>query len=272
MTPVGIIAGGGSLPRILIASLVRNNRLPVIIGIEGFASPELLDGQTGMMSPLGSAGSMIRFFRQNNVRDIVITGKVTRPELSKVKPDARGLMILAKVAMNYKKGDDAVLKIFRNELERDGFALHGIQDYVPELLAPDGVLGNLAPGENEWASIRFGFDISQDHGRKDLGQSVVVQDETILGLEGPDGTDALIKKVGTIKSFGSGPILVKTCKPQQDRALDLPTIGIETIRNVIAAGFRGIVVQAGETLLVDKDEMIKLCNQSGLFLLGYKKP
>ena len=108
----------------------------------------------------------------------------------------------------------------------------------------------------------------KEHGRQDKGQSVIVQQDTVLGLEGPDGTATLMTKAASIKSAGRGPILVKVCKPQQDRALDMPTIGTQTVETARKCGFAGIVVEAGETLMLEREKVITLCDQYGIFLLG----
>ena len=129
-------------------------------------------------------------------------------------------------------------------------------------------MGTLAPLPEDAESIERGFNAAKEHGRQDKGQSVVVQQDMVLGLEGDDGTAALMKKAAAIKSVGRGPILVKVCKPQQDKALDMPTIGEQTIETARSCGFAGIVVEAGETLILDREKVITLCNEYGIFLLG----
>ena len=122
------------------------------------------------------------------------------PDWAKLKVDARGMKILAKILLRKTLGDDQLLRTLRSELEADGFELKGIQDYVPNLLAPTGLLTAVKPLDEDNENIRLGFNAAKELGRQDKGQSVVVQQETVLGLEGPDGTKALMLKAAQIKS------------------------------------------------------------------------
>lgn len=243
---------------------------PCIVALDGIAEADLYLNRTHLVAGVGMAGAMIAWLKEQGVHYIVMTGALRRPDWSKLKVDARGMKILAKILLKKTLGDDQLLRTLRRELEADGFELKGIQDYVPDLLAPTGLLTTINPLDEDNESIRLGFNAAKELGRQDKGQSVVVQQEAVIGLEGPDGTKALMLKAAQIKSAGRGPILVKVCKPQQDKALDMPTIGLQTIMTAIDCGYVGIVVEAGETLLVDRDEVIDLCNQKNIFLLSIK--
>ena len=213
---------------------------------------------------------MISWLKENDVHDVVMTGALKRPEWSKLKVDPRGMKILAKILLKKSMGDDALLRTLRRELESDGFTLHGIQDFVPGLLAPGGCLGKIAPQSEDWETIRLGYNAAKELGRQDKGQSVIVQQDTVLGLEGNEGTKSLMQKASLIKSQGRGPILVKVCKPQQDRALDMPTIGTHTVETAHEGGFAGIVVEADQTLIVDLENVIRLCDLNGIFIYGLR--
>jgi len=136
---------------------------------------------------------------------------------------------------------------------------------LPELLAEEGALSRLEPTSQQRADIALGIEESQKLGAADLGQSVIVHDGSVIGREDASGTDALIREASTNMRGG---ILVKTCKPQQDRDLDMPTIGPRTIQAAHENGLSGIAVQASETLIADRAETIKLADQYGLFLIG----
>ncbi len=264
----GLIAGAGKLPYILIQTWEQQGLSPVIIAIDGYATPDLYEGRAGATIPLGAAGRMVSFLKDNHVTDIVINGRVTRPDLMKLKPDPRGMMVIAKLLLKKNIGDDALLKIIRAEVEKDGFKLRAIQEFLPEVLTPAGLLTKTPFLDSDKASIEMGFRAARDLGFKDLGQCVVVQNGDIIGLEDVKGTNALIREAGRNKQAGRGPILVKTCKPQQDKSLDLPAAGLSTAREALAAGFSGIVLQAGETLLVDREETIQFCDEHNIFLYG----
>ena len=264
----GLIAGEGSLPYLLLDKWRASGLDPVVIAIDGFAKPDLYDGLTGVTAGIGAAGQMISFLKDNKVTDLVVTGRVTRPDYKKIKLDARGVKIIAKILWKKNIGDDALLKIIRSEIEKEGIRLRAVQEFVPEVLTSAGLLTKTTFLAEDQSSIELGFQASRDHGAKDLGQSIVVQQGYIIGLEGEKGTNALIRQAGHDKQTGRGPILVKTCKPQQDKSLDLPTVGLHTVKAAQANGFCGIVLQADETILLDKDEVIEFCDAHNMFIFG----
>lgn len=264
----GLIAGGGVIPMLLIDKWISDGYKPAIIAIDGFAEQELSRYPDCSFIPLGSAGQMIDFLKDRQVTDLVITGKVVRPDFLKLKPDARGMMFIAKIMLKKKIGDNVLLTTIRKEIEKYGFKIRAVQEFLPDLLTPAGLLTKTPVIDQDKASIDLGYRAALDHGLKDLGQAVVVQNESVIGFESEKGTNALIREAGKNKQAGRGPILVKTCKPQQDKSLDLPTIGISTAREVAAAGFAGIVVQAHETLFVDREETIEFCDQNNIFIYG----
>ncbi len=268
LSKLGIIAGTGKPPVLLAETLERAGITPYIIALDGITPPETYQSRQHLLTPIGLAGTMMSWLKSNGVEDVVMTGALRRPDWLKLKVDPRGLKIIAKILLKKSMGDDALLRTLRRELEADGFRLHGIQEFMPELLADAGVLGAVQPLPEDADSIQLGFNAAKDHGKQDKGQSVVVQQDTVIGLEGADGTKALMLKAASQKITGRGPILVKVCKPQQDKALDMPTIGPQTIETAHEGGFAGLVVEAGETLIVEKDKVISLCNQYGIFLLG----
>jgi hypothetical protein len=267
---VGIIAGSGRPPLLLAEALEREGHVPYIIALDGSAEPELYQTRKHLLVPIGRAGRIIKWLKENGVTELVLSGALKRPEWAKLKVDPRGLMFVAKVALK-ALGDDGLLRAIRFELEKDGFHLRGIHEFMPELLAPEGVLGSIEPLAEDQETIRLGYDAAKEHGRQDKGQSVVVQQETVLGLEGDDGTAALMARAAKIKSVGRGPILVKVCKPQQDLALDLPTIGINTVESAREGGYAGIAVEAGLTLIIDLANVVLLCDRYGLFIVGLPK-
>ncbi len=267
---VGIIAGSGRPPALLAETLERQGHTPYIIALDGSAEPELYQSRNHLLVPIGRAGRIIKWLRENGVTELVLSGALKRPEWAKLKVDPRGLMFVVKVALK-SLGDDGLLRVVRNELEKDGFHLRGIHEFVPELLAPEGVIGQVLPLPEDMGTIELGYNAAKEHGRQDKGQSVIVQQDTVLGLEGSDGTAALMTRAGKIKSVGRGPILVKVSKPQQDLAIDLPTIGLKTVESAHEWGYAGIAVEAGLTLIVDLENVKLLCDRYGMFILGLPK-
>lgn len=265
---VGIIAGSGQPPVLLAEALEKSGITPYIIVLDGIGDPVAYQTRPHIILALGMAGGMLSWLKENGVADVVLTGALQRPDWKKLKVDARGMKIIAKVALR-RLGDDGLLRAIRSEIEADGIRLRGIHEFMPELLTPKGAISKTLPQAEDWAGIRLGFDASQDLGRQDKGQSVVVQNETVLGLEDVHGTNALMQRAGQIKqAVGRGPILVKTCKPQQDMSLDLPSLGPRTIELAASLGFSGIALHAGASLLIEREKVAALCDAHGIFLYG----
>lgn len=262
---LGIIAGGGALPERLLRSCDQQGIESFVIALEGQTDMKALKGCQHMVSRFGAAGTMISTLKSKNIKDIVMIGSVRRPGLKELCPDLKTAAFFAK--MGFKAlGDNNLLTAIKAELEKEGFKIHAVQEFVQDILAEKGVLGSYQPQKDVLLDIEKGVAVSQEIGRMDIGQAVVVQQGIVLGVEGAEGTAELIRRCAALQRKGKGAVLVKTCKPQQDKALDLPTIGPDTIRQCGAAGFSGIVIHAGNSLLLDPDQVAKLADQYKIFV------
>ncbi len=268
---LGIIAGGGHLPAYLLDVCESKGISVYVVALNGQCDEALIESHPKnqiIWTGLGSAGKTIEFFKQNEISDLVMIGNVKRPKLSQIKPDFKAMQILSRIGFK-ALGDNSLLSALKDELEKDGFTVRGIQDFCDQLLMPRGALGDYESSPNDQATIELGIRKSQEIGAKDIGQSVVVQGDQIIGVENTKGTDNLIKRSSSLLNPDhGGGILVKTCKPQQDTALDLPTIGVNTIQNAHEAGLKGIVLHAGYTLLVDPKSIAEYANKYRVFVIG----
>lgn len=264
---LGIIAGGGCLPARLIESCVQMGIEPFIVAFEGQTDMEILHGHNHMKTRLGAAGQVISTLRAHHIFDLVLIGSIRRPSLAELRPDMRTASFFTKIGLQ-GLGDDGLLKALRKELEADGFTIHGAQKFAHDLLIGEGAAGKYKPKKADLADIEKGVEIATSLGRADIGHSVVVQEGIVLAVEAIEGTDATIKRAATHKRKGKGGVLVKWCKPEQDMDLDLPAIGPDTIRNCVQAGLSGIAVKAGETLILQSEEVVRLLNENKLFLVG----
>lgn len=264
---LGVIAGGGVLPARLLHACDRRGIDPFVVGFEGQTDPAIVAGRNHLWTRLGAAGLIINTLKSHGIRDLVLIGAIRRPSLAELRPDMRTAAFFARVGL-HALGDDGVLGALRRELEQEGFRIRGVQDFAQDLLAVEGPVGSGRPKKEDKAGIRRGLAVAQALGGLDVGQSVVVQEGHVLGVEGAEGTDDLIRRCGALKRKGRGPILVKLCKPGQDRDLDLPTVGPDTVRLCAACGFSGIVIQAGRSLLIDPQEVAVLANKHNMFVIG----
>lgn len=259
---LGIIAGAGRLPALLVERCRRDNIHPYIIALKGQADPALCIGLDHTVLRLGAAGDLFRYLRLNDITDVVMIGAVRKPSLLDLRPDLYATRFLAKVGFA-TLGDNSLLSAIKKQMQREGITVHGVHTFLPDILMTEGLIGGVPPTTAQLGDIDAGINASQSLGRDDRGQSVIVLNGAVIGEEGPEGTDALIDTKGA-----RGAILVKTCKPQQDKDIDLPTIGPETVRHCAAQGMAGIALQAGSAFIVDKETVADLAQQLGLFVIG----
>lgn len=264
---LGIIAGGGNLPAYLLSACKDKGIEPFIVGFDGQTDAALMNGYNHLWAEFGSVGKIISFFKSNGVTDLVMIGGVKRPPLTQIKPDLKAVRILSRIGLRVL-GDNDLLTVLKKELESEGFTLHGIQDFCDRLLVEEGALARLNPQDADWVDIEFGVKVSQEIGALDIGQSVIVQNGMVVGVEAVEGTDALIERCADLQQKGRGGILVKTRKPQQDKALDMPTIGVQTIINAHKAGLAGIVLHADNVIVVDMKTVAKYADKYKLFIVG----
>jgi DUF1009 family protein len=265
--PLGIIAGRGSLPKRVADMASAQGRPVFIVGIENQVDPETLAGYPHVHLKMGQANRIIAAFKEHDVVDLVMAGGVRRPSVSELGMDLRAVQFFARIGRR-ALGDDGLLTAVAKELETVGFRLIGADEIVGEKARAVGLLGRHAPDDQASADIAHGIHVARALGELDIGQSVVVQEGLVLGVEAIEGTDALLIRVGALKREGLGGVLVKVAKPQQDRRIDLPTIGPRTIARAAEAGLRGIAIEAGGTIMLDQDECIAAADAAGLFLVG----
>lgn len=257
---LGIIAGGGALPGLLVAACAATGRPCHILGLTGFAQAADIPRAVDTWIQLGEVGKGLEALQAAGVVEIVMAGAVRRPKLSDLKTDFKGAAMLARIA-GRALGDDSLLTAVVGELEHEGFRVVGADDILADLLTPPGILGAHGPGPDDLLDIRIGVAAARALGRDDVGQAVVVSAGMVSGTEDAAGTDALLARV-------RGGILVKTKKPQQERRVDLPAIGPTTVKNAAVSGLKGIAVEAGQTLMVDRTEVVRIADAVGLFVVG----
>lgn len=267
---LGIIAGSGALPRNLIRACMQIERPYFVVALEGAADDETIAaaGEFAERVRIGAIGRIIELFHDNRVGEIVLAGKVARPKLSGLRPDLKGAKLLARVGSQLVTGDNDLVNNIISFIEEEGFRVIGADQVMQDLLAPEGLIGSIYPDKRAQGDIEFGARIAREIGALDIGQSVVVHNNVVLGVEAVEGTDRLIERCGGLKEERGG-VVVKVKKPQQDSRVDLPTIGVPTIERIAAAGLSGIAVEAGATLILDRRELARRADALGVFVIGF---
>ena len=266
---LGILAGGGELP-LRVARAAKEAGRPVFaVVMRDWGEPAEWAGLPHTVERPGAAGRILQHLRRAEVRQLVLTGRARRPSVSALRPDVVGLRIITRIGAAFFKGDDGLLRALARVLEEEGFEVVSPQSVLAGLLPESGLLTRGAPPDGAArADIRRGVAVCRALGAADVGQAAVVQQGLVLGVEAIEGTDALLARCGELRREGRGGILVKLAKPDQDRRLDLPAIGPDTVRNAAAAGLAGIAFGAGATVLLDRERTVAAADAAGLFLLA----
>ena len=267
---VGMIAGGGNMPVEIIKHCKEKGIEIFVIGLESFATEEQLKDAPHCFAKIAEAGKMMKAFKKNDIHHIVLAGGIKRPSLKELIPDWEGMKILAKLAMK-KMSDDNLFRALINEIENMGFKILGIEEVVPEMMFYEGVYGKVKPSKEDMDDIERGFTVAKALGAVDVGQAVVVQEGMVLAVEAIEGTDMVLSRAAALKKPGKAPVMVKVLKPKQDMRVDLPAIGILTIEQLKKYGIKGIAVEAGGVLLIEREAVIKMANDNGIFIIGIKK-
>lgn len=268
--PLGILAGNGGLP-LEVANEVRRTGRPVhLVAIAGEAEPGITQHPHTWVG-LGQVGAMLRAFRSAGCRDLVILGGVRRPDLKALRPDAGFFLNLPLILSLMAGGDDSVLRRIVSFFERRNFRVVGAHEVAPALLAGEGILGGSEPDPSVQRDVATGFALIEALGPSDVGQAVVVAGGRPVAIEAAEGTDRLLVRLREMRakdSGGSAGVFVKAPKPGQELRIDLPAIGPRTVEAAAAAGLAGIAVAAGRVLVAERDRVVQLLGETGLFLVG----
>ena len=269
----GIIAGGGLLPRLLADAAARSGWRPVIVTIAdgirddwaGYASTPFRWGRTGDIFP---------HLRRHGIEHVAFCGTISvRPDYRSVVPSLKTLALLPQILRIVRGGDDSLLRSVARAFEERGFHLHAVQELLPELLTPAGLLTRSAPGPDDLRAIDRASAAARWLGEADIGQAAVASAERVIAREGIEGTREMLARVADLRQRGrlartERCVLVKGVKPQQDLRFDLPSVGAETVAQAKAAGIVGIGLTAGASLLIGIDEILAEAASAGMFVLG----
>jgi len=273
--PVGVIAGGGDLPRQLLDRLTAAGTPVFVLAIAGAADAALVGEYPGAEVSIGEIGRQIEALRAAGCRDVTFVGIVRRPDFSSLRLDMKGALLLPKVVAAARKGDDALLRVVLQVYEDAGFRVRGADEFAASLLAEAGALGKQTPDEAAANDIRIAARAAAAIGELDIGQGAVSCDGVVLALEAQEGTDAMLRRCATLPPHLRGApgarrgVLVKRPKPIQERRIDLPTIGVDTIRLAAEAGLAGVAVEAGAAIVLDAPGVRTLADELGLFVYGF---
>ncbi len=274
--PLAIVCGGGAFPAAVAEAVRRRGREVLLFPLRGFADEAAIRGYPQQWIYLGAIGRFLRMVKQQGSRDVVFVGTVHRPRLRDIRLDWTTIRWLPAYVRVARQGDNHLLSNVARLFDHLGMRVRGVHEVAPELLVPPGVLGRHRPSETEESEIKLGRSALQALGPLDVGQAAVVIGGRVIAIEAAEGTAAMLARVAEVRRSGrvhAAPragVLVKAPKPGQERRLDLPAIGTDTVAQAAAAGLKGIAVEAGGTIAADANALVRAADEAGLFLLGFE--
>lgn len=269
---LGIIAGGGELPVRIIDACRAAGRPFFVLALEGQTPSETVAGTPHAWVRMGAGGKALGILRKANIEEVVLAGPVRRPSIAELKPDLWTAKFVARVGMK-SLGDDGILGALVRELEqKEGFRVVGAETLLPGVQATEGVLGQIRPDEQALSDVARGIAVATALCALDAGQACVVQQGLVLAAEAIEGTDAMLARAGELRRDGPGGVLVKVGVAKTEGRADLPTIGSVSVHAAAAAGLRGIAVEAGCALIIDREQTIQAADAAGLFVIGVGIP
>lgn len=262
---IGIIAGGGQFPLLFIEAAHKEGRRVVVVAHKGETDDRVAAAADAVVwVKLGQLGKVISFLHQEGAGETVFLGTITKTKIFRdVLPDFKALSLWNKID---RKQDDAILRAFAAALEEEQIKVLESTVYLRHLLFPQGVLTKARPNADQRRDIAFGWHNARAIGRLDIGQCVVVRDCTVLAVEAIEGTDAAILRGGMLAKEKA--VVVKVKKPGQDFRFDLPATGLTTIKTLRQVKGAVLAVEAGQSLLFDREEMIREANKAGIIVVG----
>lgn len=267
---LAIVAGRGDLPRLIAEDRARRGAAYVVVVFDGI-EPDWLGTHPVLRAAFEKPGRLFAELRAAGCGEVTFAGGMIRPALRLLRFDWTMLRLAPRIVRGMRSGDDSTLRMIAAIFEAEGFVVRAPHEILPDLVAPAGVLGRVAPSPRDRADAERAAAIVAVLGTADVGQAAVVGRGVCLGLESIQGTDVLLDFVGrTAAGFrpaGAG-VLYKAPKPGQDLRLDLPAIGPSTIRGAAAAGLAGVAVQAGGVMILDGAGTVAAADAAGLFLWG----
>ena len=246
----------------------------MLFALRGFADPQRVAAYKHYWTWMGQFERFMRIAGNEGCRDVALIGSVTRPSLWTIRPDLRVLWLMPQIMQLFRGGDDHLQSGIGRLFEQHGFRLVGPKEVAPELTMPLGPLGSRVPNERDRADIALGLALLNATSPYDVGQAVVVADNHVLAVEGPEGTDRMLARVaelrgnGRIRSSAGTGVLIKAPKIGQDHRIDLPTIGPQTIEGAAAAGLAGVAVMAGSTIVAEPALIAAAADRTKLFVAG----
>jgi DUF1009 family protein len=262
---IGIIAGNGVYPE-LLANAARKAGVQKIVAA---AFTDETDPALGQYVDVldwmrvGQLGRLLKFFRAQNIRHVIMAGQIAPKNLFDLRPDLKAVMLLGKLK---QRNAESIFAAIADELAKVEVDLLPATTFLEDSLARPGLIAGPKLSSRQEHDVEIGWNVAKEIARLDIGQTVIVKNGTIVAVEALEGTNEAIRRGGALAREGA--VMVKVAKPNQDMRFDVPTIGVETIRVATETGLRVIAVEAGKTLFLQRDAIVNLAGAASISIVG----
>lgn len=268
---LGLIAGKGDLPKAIASEAKKNGYRVIAIALQPSADDSLRPFVDDFYKiHIGRFDEIIKLLKKFSIKETIMAGKVSKGLLYQNKkglmPDIRAIKFLLSLK-DYS--DNTLMQAISSELKKDGITLLKTTTFTKNLLTPEGVLTKKHPQKNHWRDIEFGWKIAKEIGRLDIGQTIVVKEAAVMAVEAIEGTDEAIIRGGNLAKDGA--VVIKVSRPNQDMRLDVPVVGFDTLFSVKKAHAEVLALEAEKSIIIDKEDFIKLADKVGIIVVGVKR-
>jgi DUF1009 family protein len=262
---LGFIAGNGVYPRLLADSARRAGVKKVVAAaFTGETDPALTQHVDVIeWMRVGQLGRLLKFFRDQKIHHAIMAGQIAPKNLFDLRPDWKALLLLGKLK---QRNAETIFAAIADELAKAGVDLLPATTFLEDSLAPSGLIAGPKLSRRREEDVDLGWKTAKEIARLDIGQTVIVKDGTILAVEAFEGTNEAIKRGGALGHKGA--VMVKVAKPNQDMRFDVPVIGVETIRVAVEAKLRVIAIEAGRTLLLERDQIVDVAERARISIVA----
>ena len=262
---LGIIAGNGVYPRLLADGARRAGVEKIVAAAFTDETDPVLERHVNVLEwmRVGQLGRLLKFFRSQDIHHAIMAGQIAPKNLFDLRPDLKALMLLGKLK---ERNAESIFAAIADELAKVEVELLPATTFLEDSLARPGLIAGPKLSPRQEHDVELGWNAAKEIARLDIGQTIVIKNGTIVAVEALEGTNEAIKRGGTLAREGA--VMVKVSKPNQDMRFDVPVIGVETVRIAAESGVRVIAVEAGKTLLLERDAVIALANGSNMSVVA----
>ena len=260
---IGLIFGDTDLPKEILKKIKKKNLKYLIIDLS--KSKKFKKDKKSYPVSIGQFGKIIKILKKNNCKKVLFAGKVNKPNFSKLKLDIRGIYYISRIIKALKLGDAAILKEIIKILSQNKIKTENSLKFNPELTLKKGNYSKVKPNKQDKLDIQKAIKVLSNLDEYNFSQGAVVRNKKIVSIEGKDGTEKMLKNCKS-KKFRNHGVLVKFPKKKQDLRIDLPTIGLRTLKKSKIAGLKGIVLKSKQNIVLDIHKCIKFANENQMFI------